>query len=50
MRTIIVTGSAGLIGSETVRRFAKEGARVVGVDNDMRAILWRRSIDEEDAR
>jgi CDP-paratose 2-epimerase len=37
MRTIIVTGSAGLIGSETVRRFAEEGARVVGIDNDMRA-------------
>ncbi len=37
MRTIIVTGSAGLIGSETVRRFAREGARVVGIDNDMRA-------------
>jgi CDP-paratose 2-epimerase len=37
MRTIIVTGSAGLIGSETVKRFAKDGARVVGIDNDMRA-------------
>ena len=37
MRTIIVTGSAGLIGSETVRRFAKDGARVLGIDNDMRA-------------
>src|SRR6202035_3550101 len=37
MRTIIVTGSAGLIGSETVKRFAKEGAHVVGIDNDMRS-------------
>jgi CDP-paratose 2-epimerase len=37
MRTVIVTGSAGLIGSETVRRFAEEGARVVGIDNDMRS-------------
>src|SRR5881227_3600130 len=37
MRTIIVTGSAGLIGSETVRKFAREGAHVVGIDNDMRA-------------
>jgi CDP-paratose 2-epimerase len=36
MRTIIVTGSAGLIGSETVKRFAQDGARVVGIDNDMR--------------
>src|SRR3981081_439783 len=35
--TIIVTGSAGLIGSETVKRFAKDGARLVGIDNDMRA-------------
>ncbi len=37
MRTIIVTGSAGLIGSETVRRFSLEGMNVVGIDNDMRA-------------
>src|SRR5947207_2954985 len=37
IRRIIVTGSAGLIGSETVRRFAREGAHVVGIDNDMRA-------------
>jgi CDP-paratose 2-epimerase len=36
-RTIIITGSAGLIGSEAVRRFAADGARVVGIDNDMRA-------------
>ena len=37
MRTVIVTGSAGLIGSEAVKRFAKEGTHVVGIDNDMRA-------------
>ncbi len=36
-RTIIVTGSAGLIGSETVRRFAQDGCHVVGIDNDMRS-------------
>jgi CDP-paratose 2-epimerase len=37
MNAVIVTGSAGLIGSETVKRFAQDGARVVGIDNDMRA-------------
>jgi len=37
VRTIIITGSAGLVGSETVRRFAKDSARVVGIDNNMRA-------------
>ncbi|MFL6542466.1 MAG: NAD-dependent epimerase/dehydratase family protein [Chthoniobacterales bacterium] len=52
MRTIIVTGSAGLIGSETVKRFARDGARVVGIDNDMRARFFgaeastRRTRDE----
>jgi CDP-paratose 2-epimerase len=34
---IVITGSAGLIGSEAVRHFAKDGARVVGIDNDLRA-------------
>src|SRR6266702_7138939 len=36
MRSVIVTGSAGLIGSETVKRFAQEGFRILGFDNDMR--------------
>jgi CDP-paratose 2-epimerase len=33
----IVTGSGGLIGSETVIHFAERGWTVVGLDNDMRA-------------
>jgi len=37
MKTAIVTGSSGLIGSEAVRRLEREGFRVVGIDNDMRA-------------
>ena len=37
MSVAIVTGSAGLIGAETVRQFAAEGMDVVGIDNDMRA-------------
>ena len=37
MRKIIVTGSAGLIGSETVKHFASDGYRVIGIDNDMRS-------------
>ncbi len=36
MRTVIVTGSAGLIGAETTRFFSGQGFRVVGIDNDMR--------------
>lgn len=36
-KTIIITGSAGLIGAEASRYFAEEGYQVVGIDNDMRA-------------
>jgi CDP-paratose 2-epimerase len=35
--TAIVTGSGGLIGSESVRRLVAEGFDVVGLENDMRA-------------
>jgi len=37
MSIALITGSAGLIGSETCKRFASEGFSVVGIDNDMRA-------------
>lgn len=36
MSVVIVTGSAGLIGSEAAAFFAEKGHDVVGVDNDMR--------------
>ncbi len=36
MSIAIVTGSAGLIGSESTRHFAAVGMTVVGIDNDMR--------------
>jgi CDP-paratose 2-epimerase len=34
---VIVTGSGGLIGSESVGHFAEQGYDVVGIENDMRA-------------
>ncbi|WP_354699183.1 CDP-paratose 2-epimerase [Paraconexibacter sp. AEG42_29] len=37
MPIAIVTGSGGLIGSESVRYFAQQGFDVIGLDNDMRA-------------
>jgi CDP-paratose 2-epimerase len=40
MSTVIVTGSSGLIGSETARFFHAQGFDVVGVDNDMRAYFF----------
>jgi len=50
MSVIIVTGSCGLIGSETVGFFAAKGFEVVGIDNNMRksffgedgSVLWNK--------
>jgi CDP-paratose 2-epimerase len=36
----LITGSAGLIGSESVKFFCKKGFEVTGVDNDMRAVFF----------
>jgi len=36
-KTAIVTGSGGLVGSESVRRFIEAGYEVIGLENDMRA-------------
>ena len=47
MNTIIVTGSAGLIGSESARFFADKGFRIIGIDNDMRAEFFGKSASTE---
>lgn len=54
MGTVLITGSAGLIGSEASLFFAGLGFDVVGIDNDMRRIFfgedastaWQRSFLE----
>ncbi len=43
MSVIVVTGSAGLIGSESVHFFAKLGFEIVGIDNDMRSFFFGQS-------
>jgi CDP-paratose 2-epimerase len=53
--TVLITGSAGLIGSESVRFFADLGFTIVGIDNDMRAYFfgdsastqWNRNVLQE---
>lgn len=40
MTIILVTGSAGLIGSESVRFFCERGYTVVGIDNNMRQTFF----------
>ena len=58
MAVVIITGSAGLVGSEAVRYFAGLGFDTVGIDNDMRAYFfgpeastaWNRKRLQEDVR
>src|SRR5215213_11217443 len=37
MALAIVTGSGGLVGSDSVRRLVESGWEVIGLENDMRA-------------
>lgn len=39
-KRVLVTGSAGLIGSETVRFFCEKGFEVIGIDNDLRKYFF----------
>ncbi len=48
MPVAVITGSGGLIGSETVRHFARLGYDVVGVDNDMRAHFFGEEASTQD--
>jgi hypothetical protein len=40
MKTLLVTGSSGLIGSEVCVCFAREGYRIHGIDNNQRAVFF----------
>jgi CDP-paratose 2-epimerase len=40
MKTILVTGSSGLIGSEAVEHFDCQGHQMIGVDNNMRRVFF----------
>jgi len=45
MRTLLVTGSGGLIGSEVVETLAADFDRVVGIDNNLRATFFGKQGD-----
>jgi CDP-paratose 2-epimerase len=40
MDITFITGSAGLIGAESVRFFSKKNCKIIGVDNDMRRVFF----------
>ena len=50
MDIALITGSAGLIGAESVRFFSKKGFKVVGIDNDMRKVFFGEEASTEWSR
>lgn len=40
MSVVVITGSAGLIGSEAAMFYAELGFDVIGIDNDMRHVFF----------
>ena len=40
LKTVLITGSSGLIGSEAVEYFDRQGCEVHGVDNNMRRMFF----------
>jgi CDP-paratose 2-epimerase len=50
MDITLITGSAGLIGAESVRFFSKKGFDIVGIDNDMRKVFFGEEASTEWSR
>ena len=40
MSVILITGSNGLVGSESVNFFCDKGYNVIGIDNDLRGFFF----------
>ena len=40
MSIVLITGSSGLVGSESVNFFCKKGFDVIGIDNNLRKIFF----------
>ncbi|MDB3885445.1 NAD-dependent epimerase/dehydratase family protein [Candidatus Pelagibacter sp.] len=40
MSIVLITGSSGLVGSESVNFFSKKGFDVIGIDNDLRKFFF----------
>ena len=45
MSVVLITGSTGLVGSESVSFFCKKGFDVIGVDNNFRKVFFGKDGD-----
>jgi CDP-paratose 2-epimerase len=49
MKIAVVTGSAGLIGSQACDFFSERGYKIIGIDNDMRAYFFGEGSSTKDS-
>ena len=49
MKIVIVTGSAGLIGSQACDFFSEKGYKIIGIDNDMRSYFFGEGSSTKDS-
>lgn len=49
MKVAIITGSAGLIGSQACDFFSEKGYKIIGIDNDMRAYFFGEGSSTKDS-
>lgn len=49
MKIAVITGSAGLIGSQACDFFHSKGYKIIGIDNDMRAYFFGESSSTKDS-
>ena len=40
MSIVLITGSSGLVGSESVKFFSNKGFDIVGIDNNLRKLFF----------
>ena len=45
MKIVIITGSCGLVGSESADFFSKKGFRIIGIDNNSRKLFFGKDGD-----
>jgi CDP-paratose 2-epimerase len=45
-KIVLITGSLGLVGAESVKFFCKKKFNVIGIDNDMRKYFFGASVDK----
>lgn len=50
MKIAIVTGSAGLIGSQACKFFHEKGFKIVGIDNDMRSYFFGKEASTSESK